>query len=168
MDSASFPANHARSVRARTMQMFWYSYFEKGCRTKWALDNPEWQYGIWLILGSWHCSCGTYIYCFPLALADIRPWPFVPFFQISLRTVNSKPPTIPFGIVAGTFSEKRSRKSFMQIKYPAGYFTRIPSFAYCYILFSIVIPINKTPLCFFSVQAMNTTSSPLGRKFWWW
>ena len=89
-DSASFPANHARSVRARTMQMFWYSYFEKGCRTKWALDNPERQYGIWLIHGSWHCSCGTYIYCFPLALADIRPWPFVPFFQISLKNSELK------------------------------------------------------------------------------
>ena len=35
--------------------------------------------------GSWHCSCGTFIYCFPLALADVRPWPLVPFFQISLK-----------------------------------------------------------------------------------
>ena len=78
--------------------------------------------------------------------------------------MNSKPPTIPFGIVAGTFSENRSRKSFMQIKYPAGYFTRIPSFAYCYILFSIVIPITKTPLCFFFSPSHEHHLLPPGEK----
>ena len=30
------------------------------------------------------CSCRTYFCCFPLALANICPWPLVPFFQISL------------------------------------------------------------------------------------
>ena len=34
------------------------------------------------------CSCRTYLCCFPLTLAIIRPWPLVPFFQISLK--NSK------------------------------------------------------------------------------
>ena len=33
----------------------------------------------------WHCSCRTYFCCFPLAHAKIRPWPLVPFFQISLK-----------------------------------------------------------------------------------
>ena len=33
----------------------------------------------------WHCSCRTYFCCFPLALANIRPWPLVPFSQISLK-----------------------------------------------------------------------------------
>ena len=28
-------------------------------------------------------SCRTYFCCFPLTLANIRPWPPVPFFQIS-------------------------------------------------------------------------------------
>ena len=32
------------------------------------------------------CRCRTYFCCFPLALANICPWPPVPFFQISLRT----------------------------------------------------------------------------------
>ena len=49
------------------------------------------------------CSCRTYFGCFPLALSNICPWPPVPFFQILWRTVNSKPPTIPFGSVACTF-----------------------------------------------------------------
>ena len=30
---------------------------------------------------SWHCSCRTYFCCFPLALANIRPWNFLPFFE---------------------------------------------------------------------------------------
>ena len=42
---------------------------------------------------SWQCSCQTYFCCFP--------W----------RTVNSKPPTIPFGIVACTFSDNLFRNS---------------------------------------------------------
>ena len=53
---------------------------------------------------SWKCSCGTYICCFPLALANIRAslW----------RTFNSKPSTIPSRIVASTFSDNLSRNSF--------------------------------------------------------
>ena len=27
------------------------------------------------------CSCRTYFCCFPLALANIRPWNFLPFFE---------------------------------------------------------------------------------------
>ena len=48
-------------------------------------------------------SCWTYFCCFPLALVHICTWTLLPFFQISLRTVDSKPPTVPFGIVACTF-----------------------------------------------------------------
>ena len=35
----------------------------------------------------------NFFYCFPLALTDICPWPLLSFFQISLKTVKSKPPT---------------------------------------------------------------------------
>ena len=31
------------------------------------------------------CSCRTYFCCFPLAIANICPWPPVPFFQLSLK-----------------------------------------------------------------------------------
>ena len=31
---------------------------------------------------SWHCSCRIYFCCFLLALASIRPWLLVPFFEI--------------------------------------------------------------------------------------
>ena len=57
------------------------------------------------------CSCRTYFCCFPLALANICPWPLVPFFQILWRTGQTKPPTIPFGIVACTFSDNLSQNS---------------------------------------------------------
>ena len=46
-------------------------------------------------------------------LASISPWPLVLFFLSFFfwKTVNSKPPTIPFGIVACTFSDNLSRNS---------------------------------------------------------
>ena len=39
---------------------------------------------------SWHCSCRTYFYCFFLALANILPWPLVPFFEIYLKSSELK------------------------------------------------------------------------------
>ena len=65
-----------------------YSYLEKGCPQKCARDVPERKYGIWSIHRSRHCSCQHIFFCFPSARANIRPWPLVPFFQISLK--NSK------------------------------------------------------------------------------
>ena len=35
-------------------------------------------------------SCRIYLWCFPLALANIFPWPQVPFFQISLKKSELK------------------------------------------------------------------------------
>ena len=35
-------------------------------------------------------KCRTYSCCFPLALANIRLWPLVPFFQISLKNTELK------------------------------------------------------------------------------
>ena len=76
---------------------------KKVVRKKFARGNPERYYGIRSIHFSWHCRCRPYFSCFPLALATIRPWPLVPFFQISLK--NGEPQTtIPFGFVAFTFS----------------------------------------------------------------
>ena len=46
--------------------------------------------GIWSIHCSWHWSCPTYFCWFPLALANICPWPLVPFFQISLKNREQK------------------------------------------------------------------------------
>ena len=36
------------------------------------------------------CSCRTYFCSFPLALANIRPWPLMLFFQISLNNIELK------------------------------------------------------------------------------
>ena len=55
---------------------------------KCARDNPERWYGIRSIHCFWHCSFRTCFCYFPLALTNKRPWPLVPFFQISLK--NSK------------------------------------------------------------------------------
>ena len=61
------------------------------------------------------CNCRIDLWCFPLALANICPWPQVPFFQISLKkSENINPPTMPFGIVACTFSDNLSRKLYIR------------------------------------------------------
>ena len=39
----------------------------------------------WSIRCSWHYSCRIFYCCFPLAWANIRLWPLVQFFQISLK-----------------------------------------------------------------------------------
>ena len=39
---------------------------------------------------SWHCSCRTFFCYFPLALANIRPWPLLPFFEICLKNSELK------------------------------------------------------------------------------
>ena len=58
------------------------------------------------------CSCRTYFCCFPLALENTLPWSFVAnSFKFLWRTENSKPPTMPFVIVACTFSDNLSRNS---------------------------------------------------------
>ena len=53
------------------------------------------------------CSCRTYFGCFPLAIANIP----CHSFKFLWRTVHSKPPTIPFGIIACTFSDNLPRSS---------------------------------------------------------
>ena len=50
--------------------------------------------------------------------STLRPWPLVPFFsQFLWRTLNSKPPTIPF--VACTFSDKRVSMGWCLLRLPA-------------------------------------------------
>ena len=63
------------------MQIFVYSYFEKGCGKKRAATIPEgnMEYDQYTLPGD--CSCRSYFYCFPLALANAFPWPFVPILS---------------------------------------------------------------------------------------
>ena len=57
-------------------------------------------------------GCWTYFCCFSLALANIHTLPLVPwFFHFFWRTVNSKPPTIPFVIVACTFNNNNNNNN---------------------------------------------------------
>ena len=59
------------------------------------------------------CSCRTYFCCFPLALANTFPWPFVPILSnfFEKKKENSKPSIMPFRIVAYTFPDNLSRNS---------------------------------------------------------
>ena len=68
--------------------------------------------GIWSIHCSWHLSCRAPFCCFSLALANIRPWPLVPFFQISLK--NSELQNHPqnfSGLSRALFSDNLFRNS---------------------------------------------------------
>ena len=70
-----------------------------------------------------YCSCRTYFCCLPLAFTNthVCPWPLVLFFQISLKNNELKPPTIPFGIVACTFSDNLSRNRCNLCKHNNGF-----------------------------------------------
>ena len=88
---SSHTFSHMAEVDFWHIDAWEYSYFEKGCRKLiCARNNPEREYGIWSITCSWHCSCRTYHCCFPLATANISPWPLVPFLQISLKNSEFK------------------------------------------------------------------------------
>ena len=65
-----------------------YSYFEKGCRQKCARDNPEVNMGYDQYTVPVTVAVQTS--CFPLACANIRPLPLMPFFQISLKNGELK------------------------------------------------------------------------------
>ena len=68
-----------------------YSYFEKGCRKNVHATIPKGNMGYDQYTVPDDCSCRTYFCCFPLALANTFPWPFVPilsnFFE-KQRTQN--------------------------------------------------------------------------------
>ena len=72
-------------------EQFIYSHFEKGCRKNVHATIPKGNMGYdqYTVLDD--CSCRTYFCCFPLALANTFPWPFVPilsnFFE-KQRTQN--------------------------------------------------------------------------------
>ena len=55
------------------------------------------------------CSCRTYFCCFHLALANICPWPSVPFFQISLKNSALKTTHNTFRDCRVHFSDNLSR-----------------------------------------------------------
>ena len=46
---------------------------------------------------------GELIFCFPLALANIRQWPLVPFFQISLKVGDLDEHFSVMSIMGGAF-----------------------------------------------------------------
>ena len=96
-----------------------YKYFKKGV-VGWNVHAtiPTGNMGYDQYIVPNDCSCRTYFCCFPLALANIRPWPSVPNFKFLWKTVNSKPPTIPFVIVACTFSDNLSRNSCIRVHLP--------------------------------------------------
>ena len=69
------------------------------------------------------CSCRTYFCCFPLALANICPWPLVPLFQFPLENRADKTTHNTFGIVAcTTFLETAVYDLYNQPSNPYGPF----------------------------------------------
>ena len=58
-----------------------YSYFEKGCRKNVQATIPKGNKGYDQYTVSDDCTCRTYFCCFPLALANTFPRPFVPILS---------------------------------------------------------------------------------------
>ena len=44
---------------------------------------------IWDMISTRHCSCWNFYCCFPLAFANIRPWPLVPLKNKELKTTHN-------------------------------------------------------------------------------
>ena len=62
-----------------------YSYFEKGCRKNVHGTIPKGNMGYDQYTVSDDCTCRTYFCCFPLALANTFPRPFVPILSNFFR-----------------------------------------------------------------------------------
>ena len=77
----------------RSIEVAWnnmYRYFEEGfVGKKGNATIPKCNMG-YDQRPSWHCSWRTCFCCFPLALANVYPWPLVPYFQISLKNSELK------------------------------------------------------------------------------
>ena len=93
------------------IQLFWERLSEKNVHA--TIPKGNMGYDQYTVPND--CSCQTYFCCFPLALENICPWPACHSFKFLWRTVHSKPPPIPFGIVAYTFSDNLSRNSCKQV-----------------------------------------------------
>ena len=76
-------------VKLLTILLTIYSYFEKGCRKNVHATIPRGDMGYdqYAVPDT---SCRTYFCFFPLAIANISPWPLVPFLQISLKNRELK------------------------------------------------------------------------------
>ena len=97
-----------------------YSYFEKGCRKKMCKRQSQkilW-YGIWSIHALFLTTVGFEPAFVAFLYSTSKHMPVaVPChsFKFLWRTVHSKPPAIPFGIVACTFSNNLSRNSYIRL-----------------------------------------------------
>ena len=146
--------------------MFWYSYFEKGCRTKWALDNPERQYGIWSIHGSWLLqlwnlllllSFSTPRHTSMASRAILSNFVEEQWNQNHLQYLSGLSQALFPRTVLEKAVYKSNTRLVISLEYPHSL-----TATFCFPeLFQLITSL----WLFFSVQAMNTTSSPLGRKF---
>ena len=81
-------------VAIRTLSHFLiYSYFQKGCRKNVHATIPKGNMGYDQYTVPYNCSCRTYFCCFPLALENTFPWPFVSILSnfFEERTTQNHP-----------------------------------------------------------------------------
>ena len=90
-----------------------YGYLEKGCWKNEHATIPKGKTGYdQYKVPDTIASCRTYFCCFHLALANVHPWPLVPFFQISLK--NSEPKNHPQSYLS-RLSRALFPKTFLEI-----------------------------------------------------
>ena len=93
-----------------------YSYFEKGCQKKVHVTILKGNMGY-----DQHWSCWKYFWCIALALGNIRPWPLVPLFQISMKNSQLKTTHNTFQVSRVKFSDNLSHNSCIGIFHNEGY-----------------------------------------------
>ena len=72
-----FPSEYVPTVS----EAFLYSYFEKGCQKNVHSTIPKGNMGYDQYTVSDDCNCQTHFCCFPFALANTFPRPFIPIFS---------------------------------------------------------------------------------------
>ena len=120
-----------------------YSYFEKGCRKNVHATTPKGNMGHDQYSVPNYCSCRTYFCCFPLAIANICPWPLVPFFTISLENRADK-------TTRNTFRDCRVhffRQPFSKQLY-------VPTFQFFFSL-QLTLTLLAASICHFHIAALN-------------
>ena len=102
-----------------------YSYFERSCRKNVHTTMPKGDMGWDQYIVFWHCSCRTYFFWLSFSTRKHTSMASRAILSnhVLSRTVNSKLPTIPFGIIACTFSD-----NFLKITVQGGKNSRINRF----------------------------------------
>ena len=93
-----------------------------------------------------YCSCRTYFCCFPLAIANICPWPLVPFFPICLENRADK-------TTRNTFRD--CRVHFFRQHFSKQLYVHTFQFIFFFFSLQLTLTLLAASICHFHIAALN-------------